>query len=331
MDISCAFATSMATPEHIELAEQLGYRRAWCYDSPALYPDVWMTLGRAAERTSRIGLGPAVLVPSLRHPMANAAAIATLAALAPGRVAVAVGAGFTGRMVLGQRPMRWADVEHYVAALRALLRGEPVEWDRTWTRMMHPDGFGARRPLDVPILIGADGPKGFAVAAKLGDGVFSAGAWNPEGAVKDWRALLQFGTVFDDGEAADSPRVRDAAGAAVAVVYHAMYERGGAEAVRGLPGGDVWLQGVESEPQHLRHLAVHDGHLIGPNTVDLATWDAGASTLVESLSLSGPAGAISERLQATEQAGVTEVAYQPSGSDIPRELRAFAAAAGLRS
>lgn len=321
----------MATPEHIELAELLGYQRAWCYDSPALYPDVWLTLGLAAARTSRIGLGPAVLVPSLRHPMANAAAIATLADLAPGRVAVAVGAGFTGRMVLGQRPMRWTDVERYVSTLRLLLRGEPAEWEGKWSRMLHPDGFGAARPLEVPILIGADGPKGFAVAAKLGDGVFSAGAWNPDGAVKDWCALLQFGTVFEDGESSDSPRVRDAAGAAVAVVYHAMYERGGAEAVKGLPGGDAWLKGVESEPQHLRHLAVHDGHLIASNALDLAAWDAGAASLVESFSLSGSGAAIAERLEAIEQSGVTEVAYQPSGSDIPRELRAFAAAAGIVS
>ena len=93
--LSAAFATSMATPEHVQIAEELGYERAWLYDSPALYPDVWATLARAAERTERIGLGPAVLVPSLRHPIVNAAAIATLDALAPGRVAVALGAGFT--------------------------------------------------------------------------------------------------------------------------------------------------------------------------------------------------------------------------------------------
>src|SRR5215212_1792314 len=123
MDISCAFATGPQTPEHIALAERLGYRRAWCYDSPALYPDVWITLALAAQRTERIGLGPGVLVPSLRHPMTNAAAVATLAGLAPGRVAVALGSGFTGRYILGKRPLPWAFVEEYVAALRALLRG----------------------------------------------------------------------------------------------------------------------------------------------------------------------------------------------------------------
>src|ERR1700739_1143973 len=103
MDISCAFATSSDTPPHVELAEALGYKRAWLYDSPALYPDVWMVLSRCAERTSRIGLGTGVLVPSLRHPMVNAAAIAELVGQAPGRVAVAIGSGFTGRVSVGQR------------------------------------------------------------------------------------------------------------------------------------------------------------------------------------------------------------------------------------
>jgi len=34
------------TPAHVELAEALGYKRAWLYDSPAVYPDVWMVLSR---------------------------------------------------------------------------------------------------------------------------------------------------------------------------------------------------------------------------------------------------------------------------------------------
>ncbi len=58
--LSCAFATSNQSHEHARIAESLGYERAWFYDSPALYPDVWVHPGRAAERTSRIGLGPGV-------------------------------------------------------------------------------------------------------------------------------------------------------------------------------------------------------------------------------------------------------------------------------
>jgi 5,10-methylenetetrahydromethanopterin reductase len=318
MDISCAFATSIDTPDHVVLAEQLGYRRAWCYDSPALYPDVWMTLALAAQRTSTIGLGPAVLVPSLRHVMTNAAAIATLAALAPQRTCVAIGAGFTGRYVLGQRPMRWADVEAYVAALRALLRGEDVDWDGAAMRMLHPPGFGAKRPIDVPILIGADGPKGEAVARAHGDGVISA--VTPRAGFA-WAAVLLFGTVLDDGETLETPRVVEAAGHGAAVAYHAFYERTGA-GVDGLPGGAQWRAAIEALPERTRHLAVHENHLVGNNERDHAVAAAAVG-----LTFTGSPDDLRARLSQLAAAGATEVVYQPAGPDIERELTAFAALA----
>lgn len=92
LTLSCAFATSLDSHEHARIAEQLGYTRAWFYDSPALYPDVWVQLCRAADRTSRIGLGPGVLVPHLRHPMTTAAAIATLVSAAHAHAAGEAGA-----------------------------------------------------------------------------------------------------------------------------------------------------------------------------------------------------------------------------------------------
>ena len=130
LTLACAFATSDQSHEHARIAEDLGYERAWFYDSPALYPDVWVQLCRAAERTKKIGLGPGVLVPHLRHPMTNAAAIATLVSIAgQKRVVVGIGSGFTGRLTMGQRPLKWSYVSEYVRVLRALLRGEEVTWD----------------------------------------------------------------------------------------------------------------------------------------------------------------------------------------------------------
>src|ERR1700733_9553518 len=195
MKISAQFATSLDSPEHIAIAEGLGYDRAWLFDTPHESPDVWMMLALAAARTSTIGLGPGVLVPTLRHPMVNASAIASLCEQAPGRVAVAVGAGFTGRMTMGQRPIPWRDVSAYVGVLRTLLAGGEAEWDGAVISMLHPHGFGPPRPIEVPILIAADGPRGLEVAAAIADGVFSAGFPQPDAVrAADWRALLAFGT-----------------------------------------------------------------------------------------------------------------------------------------
>ena len=71
------------SPDNIALAEQLGYHRAWIYDTPQQSPDVWMTW-RSPRNAPAHRLGPGVLVPSLRHPMVNAPPTATLCALAPG-------------------------------------------------------------------------------------------------------------------------------------------------------------------------------------------------------------------------------------------------------
>src|SRR4029078_10522720 len=130
MKLSCALVTNVDSPELIAEAERLGYHPAWLYSSPAITSAVWVALALAAERPSPIGLGPGVLVPSLRHPMTNAAAIATLAAIAgPERVAIAVGSGVNGGFTLGKKPMKWTDVVAYVQTVKALLRGEQVEWE----------------------------------------------------------------------------------------------------------------------------------------------------------------------------------------------------------
>jgi 5,10-methylenetetrahydromethanopterin reductase len=255
--------------------------------------------------------------------MTNAAAIATLEQLAPGRLVVAVGSGFTGRLTLGQRPLKWSFVAAYIRALRALLRGEEVEWEGALIRMMHPDGFAPKRPIEAPLLVGAGGPKGMAVAREVGDGVFVAGGGGEPVKGFDWVARLAFGTVLDDGEDAGSERSLAAAGHAAAVTFHALYERGRTGA---MPGGDEWLRAVEAVPAATRHLALHDRHLVSLNDLDrlVVTGD-----LLARLGLAMPAEGHRARLERFAAEGVTEVAYQPAGPDIPRELRAFAEMAGL--
>jgi 5,10-methylenetetrahydromethanopterin reductase len=322
LKISCAFATSLSTPEHVARAEALGYQRAWLYDSPALYPDVWAVLALAATKTSRIGLGPGVLIPSLRHPMVNAAAIATLAHLAPGRVAVAIGSGFTGRMTMGQRPLPWKFVRQYVTVLKALLRGEATEWEGAVIQMMHPEGFAPVRPIDVPLILGVGGPKGVAAAEELADGVFSPSPVR-QAPGRD-SVLLAFGTVLLDGEAAGSERALAAAGHGAAVSLHAMYERG-ADFGR-IPGGAEWVADLEQVPERERHLAVHDRHLIGLTERDARVVDG---AMLERFGLARSAAGWSEHLRNLEAAGVTEIAYQPAGPDIEGELERFARAARI--
>ncbi len=207
--LSCGFPPSIDLPAYARLAESLGYERVWAYDSPALYGDVWVAVARVAEATERIGVGTAVAVPSLRHPMVTASAIATLAELAPGRLAVAFGTGFTARLAMGRKAMRWADLARYVEQVRALLRGVTAEIEGARCELIYSPGFGPPPPIDVPLLVAPVGPKGFAVAHEVADGVVLVGL-PPEGESDPrWKtlAVLVNGTVLDPGEDETSERV----------------------------------------------------------------------------------------------------------------------------
>ncbi len=317
MQISCAFPPGPDVVAHAQLAESLGYERVWLYDSPVLYGDVWVHLARVATATSRIGIGPAVLVPNLRHPVTQAAAIATVAELAPGRLAVAIGTGFTARMAMGQRPLTWAETRTYIAQVKGLLDGESMVVDGRVVKLM--PGFGELPPRP-PILVAANGPKGLEVARELGDGVMCIFGGFPE---FEWCALLAFGTVLDPGEAADSPRAYAAAGPALTVVYHGMYEADPAQ-VDLLPGGAEWRAELEREPVHLRHLAIHEDHLVRVTERDRPLLSADG---LRSFTWTGEAPELQARLASAAAAGTSEILFQPGGDDVERELRAFMAMA----
>jgi 5,10-methylenetetrahydromethanopterin reductase len=320
VDFTCSYPPGPDSVHWAREAEALGYGRVYLHDSPALYWDVWATLATVAQQTDHIGLG-ALVIPSLRHVLTTASAIATIEHLAPGRLVVVVGTGFTARAMLGQRPLPWSRVARFVSSLRALLRGEAVEVDGMLVAMRHPEGWAPARPIDVPIISAANGPKGLEVARDLGDGVY-AFAPTPGFA---WSIFGSAGTVLDDGEPVTSPRAFDALGPAIALNYHYMYETVGAAGVDQLPGGPEWRASVEAIDPAERHLHVHDGHGVAPNPRELPFLDANLAQF----STSGTAAELREMFAGIEAGGASEFAYAPMGSDVPRELRAMAAAAGL--
>ena len=96
----------------------------------------------------------------------------------------------------------------------------------------------------------------------------------------------------------------------------------------GGPGGQRWREAIEAFPEHERHLAIHAGHLVKANPRD-EPHVADLVPFASSLALTGTAGQLPEKITGLAAMGVTELVYQPAGSHIERELRVFAAAAGL--
>jgi 5,10-methylenetetrahydromethanopterin reductase len=149
-------------------AEELGYERCLVADE-GFMPDVYVALAAAAERTSKIHLGP-VTNGYTRHPAVTAAALASLNDLSDGRAFVTLVAG--GSMVLNpmgiDRDIPLTIVRETIEIMRRLWTGETVNWQGQRYRLN-----SARITLgkhDIPIWIAARGPKMLQLTGEMADG-----------------------------------------------------------------------------------------------------------------------------------------------------------------
>lgn len=332
--ISAFFAPVDDTPEHIRRAEELGFESAWVYDSPLLYNDPFITLARAAERTSKIRLGIGLIVPRLRVPAATAAALRTLTALAPGRIRAAVGAGFTGRFTLGLGPVPLGALESEVQELRALLDLREAPHPEGGNPVLPIPVSGAAATGEVEIVVSCRGVKAQALAGQIGDGALT-GIFYPGGLGELVAGLGRpmpvtvhaVGAVAEPGEPLDSPRLTAAVGPVVAVAFHAFAEQ--PWRMEGLPPelrtqAESYVRRVsEALPDDRRYQHLHRGHLVEivlPEDRDILTPDN-----ISRFSFTGTADELRLRAEALAADGITELAVQPGG-DIPHELERLAGA-----
>ena len=174
------------------------------------------------------------------------------------------------------------------------------------------------------IWVACDGPKGFAVANRLADGAFFAPtAFVDQVERLPEKAVLVFGTVLEVGEPPTSDRAKAAIGSQLAAAYHIVHERAGADAVDELPGGREWRSTIDQVPADRRHLAIHEAHLVAANARDQVIVEQGAAIAPSLMWIDETAG-LAARTKAAAAQGVTEVVYQPAGTEIERELEKFA-------
>src|SRR5215472_15075733 len=174
MQFSIAIATDADSWRVVRRAEELGFTRAWFYDTQMLSADPFVAMAAAAVKTTKIRLGTSVLIPSNRLAPVAANAFASLNKLAPGRIDFGVGTGFTGRRAMGLGAIKLADLEEYVRIVMALLRGETVETEiegkKRLIRLLNPE-LGLINTRDpIPLWVAASGPRARALTAKLGAG-----------------------------------------------------------------------------------------------------------------------------------------------------------------
>jgi 5,10-methylenetetrahydromethanopterin reductase len=293
----------------------------WLFDSAALYEDIWIWLARIAEHTD-INVGTAVLVPNLRHVMTTASAIATLEDLAPGRFVYGLGTGESARTVLNRKRLSLATTRRYFEQLRGLLRGDVVEIDGEPCQMIHWPGLAPARPIAVPLLWSAFGPKSLAVAQEIADGVMSV---SDEPAGMDWNVRMVNGTVLDPGEDLTTPRVQAAVGPWLVLPYH-VAAQWKPDSLNRLPRGVDWGAASEAaRPRDELHLAVHEGHATHVNARDEMLLDVAAEIPLRGAFWIDTHDALRARAEYAASNGVTELLYAPVGPSAAEELRRMAA------
>jgi len=181
--------------ELIQEVERIGFDSVWTAE--AYGSDVFTPLAWIGAQTERITLATGIAQMSARSPTATAMAAMTLDQLCPGRMILGIGA--SGPQVVegwyGQpyrRPL--ARTREYVHIMRQVFeRKAPIVHDGEQFSIPYdgPGATGMGKPLksilhgraDLPVYIGAEGPKNIALTAEIGDG---------------WLSMLQSPRHFDD-------------------------------------------------------------------------------------------------------------------------------------
>ena len=170
--------------ELFEAAERAGVDQIWTAE--AYGSDAWTPLAWWGSRTTRIKLGTAVSQLSARPPVTLAMTAMTMDHLTQGRVLLGIGTS-NPQVVEGwygqpyprplERTREYIDIVRQVVA-----RAGPVSYDGKHYQLPLPPehgGTGLGKPLrsilhpyrtEIPIYLGAEGPKNVALAAEIADG-----------------------------------------------------------------------------------------------------------------------------------------------------------------
>src|ERR1700719_4603153 len=222
MDFGIALPTPADSWETVKRAEDAGFSTAWFYDTQVLSADIFVAMGAAAVKTDRI-----VLV--------AANGLASLNALAPGRILAGFGTGFTGRRSIGLGPYKVSDMRDYIRAVTAMLRGETpeilIEGKARKVGFLNPETGLINIKDPIPVSISALGPRTRRLTAELDadwinlnfseafsaatardmDAQYRAAGKDP---ARRRKLIFSFGAVLQEGEAYDSPRVKAQVGPA---------------------------------------------------------------------------------------------------------------------
>ena len=315
LGLSLGYWGSTPPQHHVQMAqeaEKLGYDSVWtaeAYGSDAITPLAWI-----GAQTSKIRLGTGICQISARTPTAMAMAALTMDHLSNGRMIL--GLGVSGPQVVegwygGPFSKPLSRTREYISIIKQVLaREEPVSNDGPHYPLPYKGegSWGLGKPLkpivhplraDLPIMMGAEGPKNVALAAEIADGwlplyyspfrqdVYSASLSNAKADFEVTQGVVV--NITDDVDQGLLP------------VKHmlALYVGGMGAKDRNFHKELIGRMGFEGEAEKIQEL-----YLAGKKQeAAMAVPDA----LADEISLVGPVDKIRDRLQAWDETPVTSI------------------------
>jgi 5,10-methylenetetrahydromethanopterin reductase len=161
--------------EFVKYAESRGFEAVWQAES-RLVRDAIVPMAAFAAHTSRIKIGSGVINNWTRNVSLTAATFLTLDDLAPNRALLGIGAWWDplAANVGIERRKPLLAMREYVSVLRELLALKRVSFNGEFVNVSGIEldvVHGRKEPRNVPIYIGATGPKMLALTGEIADGV----------------------------------------------------------------------------------------------------------------------------------------------------------------
>ncbi|MBN1202754.1 MAG: LLM class flavin-dependent oxidoreductase [Anaerolineae bacterium] len=161
--------------EYVQYAESRGFEAVWQAES-RLVRDAIVPMAAYAATTKTIKIGSGVINNWTRNAALTAATFLTLDDLAPDRVLLGIGAWWDplAANVGIKRHKPLLAMREHVTVVRDLLAMKNVTFEGEFVQLSGVEldiVHGRREPRNVPIYIGATGPKMLALSGEIADGV----------------------------------------------------------------------------------------------------------------------------------------------------------------
>lgn len=295
---------------YAKLAEDNGFSHIWVTDHYN-NRNAFVILSILAKATQNAKIGTGVTNPLHMNPAVIASAIATINEISGSRAVLGIGAGdkFTLEKIGIERKKPLTCVREAVQIIRKLLSGESVEFNGEIFKFS-----GARLTFssgNVPIYIGAQGPKMLRLASEIGDGVI-INASHPkdvEFALRNMDVREGFDIAVCSAFSIDKNRDVAIQNAKTVVAF----------IVASCPNEVLDRHGIDEESANAVKEALNEAFAKG-KWKELA--NAVSDEMVEAFSISGTPDDVIERIEELKRLGITQlVVGSPIGKDKARAIK----------